>query len=288
MQAHTSEQPPQAKPFKAGIEVVVITATVVDESGGLVAGLTRDDFTVSEDGTPQTITQFTSDRVPVSLGLLLDSSDSMHGQRIADARIAVSRFLFDLLSKDDEFFVMAFNHEPRVLVPWTNRPDEAEARLADLHPWGATAIYDAVVAALPEFERRSRQRAAIVVISDGADTASDVSLRQVRSALLRSDAFVYGVAIDAPDRRPINRAMNPYALREITDDTGGRTVVVQNTSELSDATAKIADELNHQYVLGYTPAHKPDGQYHSIRVRTTKPGLLVRARRGYVAGEGTR
>jgi Ca-activated chloride channel family protein len=274
-----------SRPFKTGIEVVMVTATVFDASGALASGLTRDDFDIIEDGSPQQITHFDGGRVPVSVGLLLDISDSMRGQRIVEARAAVSRFLFELLSPDDEFFVTAFNHESRLVVPWMNAPGQAAPRLDTVRPWGSTAIYDAVLAALPQFEQRQRQRAAMVLISDGADTASDANVRDVRTKLLRSDAFVYAVAVDTPDRRPINRVVDPYALREITDDSGGRTEVVRDTSELGAATARIAEDLNHQYVLGYAPGHQADGRYHSIRVRVKREGYKVRARRGYVAGE---
>jgi len=109
-------------------------------------------------------------------------------------------------------------------------------------------------------------------------------VRDVRSALLRSDAFVYAIAIDPPaDTRPINARVNPYALREITDDSGGRTQVVHDSADLGAATARIAEELNHQYVLAYTSPRRPDGQYHTLRVRVTRPGHRVRSRRGYVA-----
>jgi Ca-activated chloride channel family protein len=278
-----TERPPAGKRFSSGIDVVMITATVVDAAGGLVGGLTKGDFEVFEDGEPQVVTYFAGDRVAVSLGLLLDVSDSMYGQRIKDARAAVGTFLFDLLSPDDEFFVLAFNHQPKVIVPWSHTPDQVSARLDALHPSGGTAIYDAMMAGLPLLEARNRQRAAVVLISDGADTASDVTVRQVRSALLRSDAFVYAIAIDPPDTRPINVKVNPYTLRDLTDDTGGRTEVVHDTADLGAATRRIAEDLNQQYVLGYSSSKKPDGQYHSIRVRVTREGLRVRARRGYVA-----
>jgi Ca-activated chloride channel family protein len=269
--------------FRTGIDVVSITATVVNEHGQLVSGLTRADFEVYEDGRRQTLTHFTGERVPIGLGLLLDASDSMRGARIRDARRSVARFLLELLDQDDEFFVMAFNHAPQVITSWTSRSDQVEPRLESIRPWGGTSIYDAVLAAVPIFERRSRQRAAIVVISDGADTASDATVRQVRSALLRSDAFVYAVAIDPPDVRAVATRVNPHALREITDDSGGRTEVVHDMADLDAATARIAEELNHQYVLGYSPTQPPDGQYRSLRVRVTTPGHRVRARRGYVA-----
>jgi len=155
--------------------------------------------------------------------------------------------------------------------------------LNGLTPFGGTAAYDAIIEALPMIERRTRQRAALLVISDGADTASNTSLREVKSALLRSDAFVYAIAIDSSDRKAINTRINPDALREITGQSGGRTEVVHNSADLDEASARIAEELNHQYVLGYSSPHEGDGRYHSIRVRVAGSDYRVRARNGYVA-----
>ena len=266
--------------FRTGIDVTGITVTVRDADGHLVPGLAQDAFTVFDDGEPQQITQFTSERVPVSLGVLLDISDSMFGKRIKDARAAVDRFLFDLLDPSDEFFVFAFNHRPRPLTGWTHAQDEVQRVLAAVQPSGGTAIYDTILESLPLMAKRSKQRAAILVISDGADTASTATNRDVRSALLRSDAFVYAIAIDSPERQAINTRVNVDTLRDLTAESGGRTEVVHNTADLSDATARIAEELNSQYVLGYYSSHPVDGRFHSIRVRAT--GYRVNARHGYV------
>jgi Ca-activated chloride channel family protein len=279
-------QPPDFRDerrFRSGIELTSITATVTDADGRLITGLDRSAFEVFEDGTLQEITQFTRERVPVGLGVLLDISDSMFGQRIQDARAAVNRFLFDLLDASDEFFILAFNHSPNTLTGWTRTADDVSRTLDRLRPFGGTAAYDAIVESLPMIERRSRQRAALLIISDGADTASNTSVREVKSALLRSDAFVYAIAIDSPHRRTINTSVNAEALREITGQSGGRTEVVNSSSEIADASARIAEELNSQYVLGYTSTHGPDGKYHSIRVRVAGTGYRVRARNGYVA-----
>ena len=219
----------------------------------------------------------------MGLGVLLDISDSMFGRRIADARAAVSRFLFELLDPADEFFVYGFNHRPQLVSAWTRDISLVSSRLAALQPSGGTAVYDAVMAALPLFKTRQQPRAALVIISDGADTASDASVRDVRSALVRSDTFVYAIAIDSPERRPINTRVNPIALRELTDDTGGRTQVVTDSTELAAATARVAEELNSQYVLGYNAPHTADGEFHSIRVRIRSGTYRVRSRRGYVA-----
>ena len=269
--------------LRSGIELTAITATVRDAQGRLVTGLERGMFEVYEDSDRQTVTQFTNERVPVSLGVLLDTSDSMFGQRIKDARAAVEHFLFDLLDKGDEYCALSFNHQPHVMIGWTSAPGPMRGALDGLKPWGGTAVYDAVLASLPMIARRSRERAAILIVSDGADTASDASLRDVHASLARSDAFVYAIAIDSPDRRPINTGVNPTTLREITDDSGGRTEVVQSSADIAEAATRIADELNHQYLLGYTSSHGADGKYHSIRVRIPGTDYRIKARSGYVA-----
>jgi Ca-activated chloride channel family protein len=268
--------------LQSGVDLVMVTATVLDTEGHLVTGLPRDAFGVWEDGVEQKITVFSNERVPVGLGLLLDVSDSMFGQRIVDARMAVERFLFTLLNPDDEFFLTAFNHAPRTLTAWTSTPAVVSDALNALRPSGGTAIYDAVISALPQIDRRNRQRAALLIISDGADTASDATLRDVRAALLRSDAFVYAIAIDSPNGYPINTRVNPAALNEITGQSGGRTEVVHDADGLMAACARIAEELNSQYVLGYSSPKSTDGKFHSIRVSLRDPGMRVRARNGYV------
>jgi VWFA-related protein len=267
----------------SGVDVVMVTATVVDTDGRLVPDLPREAFEIYEDGDRQAVTQFTHERVPLGLGMLLDISDSMFGQRIVDARTAVERFLFELLGEDDEFFVLAFNHAPHLLTRWTTAADVVRRALDQVRPSGGTAMYDALISAMPMIQQRSRQRAAIVLVSDGADTASDAALADVRTALLRSDAFVYAVAIDSPKPQPINTRVNEAALSEITNQSGGHTAVVRDADGLAAATARIAEELNSQYLLGYAPPTRADGKYHSIRVRVRGTDYRVRARNGYVA-----
>jgi len=269
--------------FRAGIELVQMAATVVDEDGRLVGDLRREDFEVFEDGVPQTLTDFTRDRVPLSLGVVLDVSQSMFGQRIEDARLALDQFLTDRLDPGDEVFISVFNHTQRIVVPWTIGPRQLRNRLADVRPYGGTSLYDAMMSALPLFNTREHQRAAVVLISDGSDTGSEADVRDVRRLLRRSPAFVYAIAIDAPDSRPINDRVNPFALREITSESGGYTEVVYDSPELGPATTRIAEELNHQYTLAYRPSGPADGSYRSIRVRVVGREYRVRTRRGYVA-----
>jgi Ca-activated chloride channel family protein len=277
----------QKVPLRSSIEITVVAATVRDADGKLVTGLPKEAFEIYEDGERRPIAQFTNERVPLGLGLLLDISDSMFGRRIKDAEAAVERFLVALLDARDAFFVMAFNHEARLLFGWKTDPSGVHDALAKLQPTGSTAIYDAVVAALPLIDRRPRERAAIVLITDGGDTASDTTLFDLRPSLIRSDAFVYAIAIDTPEPRYMANTVNVQALNEITGQSGGRTEIVRATADLETATASIAEELNSQYVLGYSSTHPGDGRYHSIRVRMTNPAYKVRARNGYVSTRRT-
>jgi Ca-activated chloride channel homolog len=273
----------QTPVFKAAVETVHVTVTVTDANGRLVPDLTKEDFEVLEDGEPVPVTQFTDKRVPVSLGLLLDISDSMFGQPIADARGALDRFVGDLLEPGDEAFVASFNHAPRIVATWTQPPSALRGRLDDVKPTGGTAMYDALIASAPLFNRRQHTRAALIVISDGADTASDYTLMQARDAVRRTDPFIYAVAIDSGDKGRVSTRVNPDALREITGPSGGYTEVIRSSADLGPATERIANELNQQYSIGYTPTRPPDGQWRSIRVRIRHHDYFARARRGYFA-----
>jgi Ca-activated chloride channel family protein len=274
---------PQAQTFRGSVTTVEIPVTVTDNNNRLITGLTRDDFQVFEDGDEQPVTQFSDKRTPVSVGVLLDISDSMRGQPIVDARGALDRFMADLLDGGDEAFVGAFNHLPRILVPWTAPPAQLAGKLAGERPTGGTAIYDAIFASTSMFQRRQRTRAAMIVVSDGADTASDHSLAQTRETLQRSDAFVYAIAIDSATERRVSTRVNPEALREITGPSGGYTEVVRSYEDLGPATQRIAEELNSQYTIGFATLRPQDGSWRTIRVRVKNRDYIARARRGYYA-----
>src|SRR5688572_29326428 len=269
--------------FRARLDLVQVTVSVTDREGRLITGLKKDDFQVWEDGLEQQVTQFTDERVDVSLGVLLDASDSMRGQPVVDARGALNRFVGELLFPDDEAFVATFNHSPRLAARWKKPTTSLVDVLKGLQPSGGTAIYDSLAETARLFERRNNTRAAFVLISDGADTASDRTLHQALDTIRRSDAFVYAIAIDPPDARASTR-VNPEALREITSLSGGYTEVVRSAADLGPATARIADELNKHYTLGYSSPRPADGAWRALRVRVrNKAELSVRARRGYYA-----
>jgi len=271
-----------AQRFRTSVDVVQVTVTVTDASGRLIPGLSRDDFEIFEDGAPQRISLFTDERVPVSLGILLDASDSMRGQPIADARAAVDRFVATLLEGADQAFVAAFNHQARLVAPWTQPPAGLAGELDGVQPSGGTALYDALVASSALFGFRAHTRAALVVVSDGVDTASDLPLRRTLDVMRRTDPLVYAIAIDAPGALA-SRRVNVEALRELTGVSGGYTEVVRGSADLGPATERIANELNTQYTLGYVPSKPADDAWRAIRVRVKDRDYFTRARRGYYA-----
>jgi VWFA-related protein len=312
--------------FRSGVELVNVTATVTDDSGRFVSGLRKEDFTVYDDGARQEIAYFSSDRVPVSLGIVLDASGSMTSDKMAAARAAIDRFVYDLLGDEDELFFVEFANRPRVTQQWTRDRRLISRAVGRVNPSGGTAMYDAVADALPLASAGENRKKALLVISDGNDSNSDISVGELRQLIRESEVLVYALGVDGTGssrssggsvaqpppvqlpipfpfpfpggRRPLfpqitgggvfNRnangeRVNAAALRQITDDTGGRTEIVRGFDGLDGATARIADELSKQYYLGYANNGEKDGRWHAIRVEVRDRRLNVRARRGYVA-----
>jgi Ca-activated chloride channel family protein len=306
--------------FRTSVELINVTATVTDEHGRFVHGLRAADFQILEDGHPQTIQQFDAERVPVSLGIALDTSGSMIGEKIAAAEHALNRFLFDLLGPDDEVFLYRFDSRPILVRGWTADRREVARELGSVKPNGGTAIYDTLAEAIPLAQSGTRKKKAIVLISDGNDTSSRIRLEEISQLIRTTEVLVYAIGVDAsgdigsrrpappqavpqpspfPGKAPAPQAprnprasasassidrINPHVLRSITDDSGGRTEIIVTPRDLDQATAGIADELSRQYFLGYASSAPRDGRWHTIELKLTRSGAYtVRARRGFVA-----
>jgi Ca-activated chloride channel family protein len=320
--------------FRSGVELINVDVTVTDRSGRFVSGLRLDDFVVYEDNKPVEVTHFSAERVPVSLGLVVDTSGSMAGEKWVSALDAIDRFLTSLPEPQDEFFVERFSGDPDLVHEWTNDRGLITSALRRVRPTGGTAMYDAVAEAVPMAQGGQNRKKAIVLISDGNDTNSRIRVSQLRQLIRETEVLVYAVGIDGqgettvfpgrpspPVARPpvptpfpvpggrgrfpfpipipgggggggggqrggigaIDDRVNVAALREITDDSGGRTEIVRDPRDLDPATASIADELSQQYYLGYPSPGYRDGRWHTIKVELRNPGYTVRARRGYTA-----
>jgi VWFA-related protein len=183
--------------FHSSVELVNVTATVTDNSGHFVPGLKQTDFLVFEDDQPVDVTHFSSERVAVSLGIVLDTSGSMDGQKIEAARVALERLLFDLLGDDDEVFLYRFDNSPHLVEGWTNDRNRIRDELRRLRTDGATALYDAVAQALPLLQSGRHRKKALLVISDGNDTSSKTDLPRLKQLIRDSEALVYAIGIDA-------------------------------------------------------------------------------------------
>lgn len=288
LDARASAKAAQEAVFKAGVEVVDVSATVTDGNGRFIGGLTKDDFIVYDNGKPQEIVSFSSSRVPVSLAMLVDVSGSMTDDQLATARLAINRFVFDLLGKDDELFLMQFAGRGRILQSWTQDRERFSRALSQVGPFSfeqtgdaigtvppnyGSAVYDAVVTGLGFAARRMHRKSAVLLISDGRDTSSSRTLKQAQDAIRASEALVYALGVDDADTR---------TLRRLTDETGGRTEVVKRFKNLEEATARLAAEFTQQYLIGYA-APSRDGGWHTIKVEVRKKGAQIRARAGYTA-----
>ena len=183
--------------FKTGVDLVNVSVTVTDRSGRFVGGLKREDFVVYEDGKPQEISQFDADRVPVSLGIALDTSSSMIGEKIVAAQAALNRFLVDLLGAQDEVFLYRFDSRPDLVSPWTKDRRAVGQQLGSVKPMGGTAIYDTVAEAIPLAQSGGNKKKALVVISDGNDTSSHTRVPQLQQVIRESEVLVYAIGIDA-------------------------------------------------------------------------------------------
>lgn len=264
--------------FKSGVDLVTLTVTVTDDDGRFVSGLRKEDFTVRDAGAAQEILNFSNERVPVSLGLVLDVSPSMTDEKMAAARRSINRFIYDLLDREDELFLVQFSGRPQMLQTWTTNRSTLSRALDRTRSRGGTSLYDAVVAALPAAESGLHAKKAILLLSDGDDTSSRNSVKSAQEAIRASEVLVYALGIESDDA-----GIDGDALRKLTDDTGGRTEVVKGFRNLDAATARLAAELNQQYVLSYAAPAVRDGKWHAIDVAVRRRGAIVRARSGYMA-----
>ncbi|MGH9202359.1 MAG: VWA domain-containing protein [Vicinamibacterales bacterium] len=318
--------------FKSGVELINVSATVTDRSGRFASGLRKDDFMVWEDGKPVEVTHFSAERSPVSLGIVVDTSGSMVGEKWSAAVSAIDSFLQQLSDQQDEMFLYRFSAVAELVADWTDDRRRLSWTLGRIHPNGGTAMYDAAAEAVPMAQSGRNRKKAVVIISDGNDTSSRVGVSEVKRIVRETEVLVYAVGIDGqgeptfrgrptppiqqPPRIPIpfpfpgsgrgrgtppqrpyppsgggggvfssgsSDRVNVAALREMTDDSGGRTEIVRDSRDLNPAVGSIADELSKQYYLGYPSPGLKDGRWHTIRVELRDPSLRVRARKGYVA-----
>ena len=260
------------------VDVVQLHVSALDRSGHFVKGLARDDFSVQEDGRPQTISGFeVADRLPLTIGLVVDGSGSME-KGLSFVHEASAELFKSLIREKDKGFVIEFRERPRFLQDLTGNSAELQRAARETRAEGATALYDSIVLGLYQF-RALEGRKALVVVTDGADNRSHVDfstlLRYARSA----GAPVYFIAVGIP----LTDFKSKKAIGEIATESGGRVFSIGSAAKISEVTRQIEEELRSQYILAFrTDSQKPQGQYRAVNVAVAKPGISVRTIRGYI------
>jgi Ca-activated chloride channel homolog len=273
--------------FSVESDLVVVHVAVKDTKGQPLTGLTKDAFSVFEDGRPQPIRFFTSEDAPVTVGLVVDNSGSMQPNRERVVR-AASAFA-EASNPQDELFVLAFNDDVRALLPATHPFTSDIATLRDavagaLGARGRTALFDGLSAGLDYLGRGHHERKVLVLVSDGGDNASGATFSDVMTKTLTSNALIYTVAI----ADPIDRDNNPKLLARVADASGGEAFAPADANGITQALQTIAHDIRHVYTVGYestNPAH--DGKLRKLRVNVQPPDhrkVVVRTRAGYLAG----
>ena len=291
-------------PITVDVDVVSILASVRNKHGGLVANLEKNDFTILEDGKPQTIKYFTRETdLPLTIGLLVDVSRSQENL-IGIERDAASQFFSKVLRKKDEAFLISFGEEAELLQDYTGSPRLLEAALKQLrvssgvtglHPGpvpGAgdprgTVLYDAIYLAASEKLKTEVGRKVIVVITDGVDQGSRLTRGQAIEAAQKADAVIYSIDYEDPAFYSHFGGFGGNGegeLRRMSDESGGRVYKVDRKHPLDQVFQELQEEMRSQYAIGYTPTNDTkDGTYRRLEIRLASKDLKAQARKGYFA-----
>ena len=264
-------------------DLVTLAVTVVDPRGRFVPGLSRQQFRVYDNGEPRAIELFTSEDLPATVGLVIDSSSSMRGRRdeVTAAAVAFAGFSHPL----DELFTVNFNEAIWTglppYVPFAENVEQLRAALSRAPAQGMTALYDAVDVALNHLQLGTRDRRVLILVGDGGDNASALTLDRVVEHARRAGALIFSVMLADPD----DREAKPSVLKKLARETGGVMFAPERVQGVMDAFTQIAREIRSGYTIGFSP---PDSDgFRAVRV-VVDPGdgrqLLVRTRTGYYAG----
>ena len=285
-----AQQPPpeQDAPtlFHADTRIVVCHTTVIDKNGHLVTTLPKSAFTVFENKIKQEIRRFQREDLPVSLGLVIDNSGSMRSKltKVSAAALALVKDS----NPSDEVFVVNFNDSAFLDNPkdkdFTSDISELQMALARIDARGGTAMRDAIDMAIQHLRKAHRDKKVLVLITDGDDTASLVSMEYIIRNAHRSDVLIYGVGLLAEEsHRDAARARK--ALNDLAEATGGKTYFPKDVEEVDAIAHQVAKDIRSQYIIEYSPSNsKMDGTFRAIKVTAKAPGNpTVRTRSGYYA-----
>jgi len=285
---------PQDPRYKLNVEVelVNVTATVLDESGKYMDGLKLEDFQVFENGDEQKISFFSHDlRVPISVGVLVDCSGSMR-HKLQQALQTVREIAL-ALSPQDEMFVISFNSDVEVRQHFTTNMQQIQRSLRDIKPGGETAAYDAIQTGMEEMKSAKHNKKILLMVTDGFDTKSHITSAQVEDILKRSEVLVYAIGIDDDDDDPLvlrrtRYHIYHYMLGRLTSVSGGRAfrLFTGRNYALNSLAQVLLEELHQQYTLSYYPMAVREGNsWRQVDVKVKKSGSQIRHRTGYYVNQ---
>jgi Ca-activated chloride channel family protein len=271
------------------VDLALVNVTVTDPYNRLVTGLDPDNFRVYEDNIEQEVVTFSSEDVPISIGVIFDFSGSM-ANKIGKAREAAVQF-FKTANPQDEFFLVSFNERAELTSAFTNSVEDLQSRMMLTAPKGRTALLDAIYLGLSQMRGAKNGKRALLILSDGGDNHSRYNESDIKRLVKEADTQLYAIGIFDPlgyrNRTP-EELNGPSLLSEVTEMTGGRVFAVENLNDLPDIASKIGMELRNQYVLGYRPSNKAhDARWRKIKIKLRAPKglppLNVYSKTGYYA-----
>ena len=271
--------------LRVDVRLVSVFVNVADQNGGIVAGLSRDDFVLTEDGRPQQIAVFErQSELPLNLTLAIDTSGSVR-KDLSEEQDAARRFAHALLRPQDQMSIIQFATDVRVLTPFTSKLSQIDRGLSQLHGDWATALYDAICQG-SEHLGGTKGRKVLILISDGDDTASRATYANALEQALRNEVMIYSL-IDVPIEASAGRDLGgEHALITLAEQTGGKSFYVSDGG-LDKAFARVSDDLRTQYLLGYYPKNQEPGRaFHRVEVaipRAAATAFSIRHRTGYYA-----
>lgn len=266
-----------------------VTLSVTDKYGRYVSGLRREHFSVFEKKEPLDITFFSQDDKPSSVGVILDLSGSMAGKSQAIAK-AVNLFIQES-NKLNDYMIVGFNKKAQLICDWTSSQDDILKALSGVfkyNPKGQTALYDAIYLSVKRMSSSPHSKHVLLIVSDGNDDASEISLKQIRRMLRESDVMVYVLGLIDPESSLGNVGMDN--LKDLASASGGLALFPRAQIEMDDACRQFAEELRHQYVIGISPSRTvTKDKWHRIDIKLTLPkadfakfpNVYVRSREGY-------
>jgi Ca-activated chloride channel homolog len=279
---------PQRPAFRAGVDIVSLNVTVQDTTGHYITDLEQNEFSIFEDGVKQELTFFNRRQQPIALSMLLDSSASME-DKLEMLQVAAKSFI-KRLKPNDIAQVIDFDSRVEIRQGFTGNQAELDAAIGKTAAGGSTSLHNAIYIALKELRKvravseEDVRRQALIVFSDGEDTSSLISFDEVLDLAKRSETGIYTIALRGVDTQTKGFREAEFVMRQLAQETGGRSFFPARIEELTSVYGQIADELASQYTIGYTSKNaRRDGAFRRIVVQTSRQGLTPRTKKGYFA-----